>query len=104
MRYILAFWRLRTFCDLNGLYMTLSIVDTRLEVLGSVPTGKIVTNQPLYLPIMHKRSPRPPRREKANGIRANAMVMSPSKLPAQPMLRPSNAIKCKISDAGLVEE
>jgi hypothetical protein len=62
------------YCVGSGLYMILFIVNQRLEVLGSVPTSKIVTNQP---PLTRKRSPH---WEKANGMRANAMVINPSKL------------------------
>jgi hypothetical protein len=63
------------YCVGSGLYMILFIVNQGLEVLGSVPTSKIVTNQ--RPPLARKRSPH---REKANGMRANAMVINPSKL------------------------
>jgi hypothetical protein len=38
-------YSLLNYCVSSGLYMILFIVNRRLEVLGSVPTSKIVTNQ-----------------------------------------------------------
>lgn len=77
------------------MYLILSIVDPRLEVLDSVQRARL---SPSALISPHRAQRCSPHREKANGVRANAMAMNPSKLLAQLMVRFSSAIKCKVSD------